>query len=147
MDFLFFFFWLVCLNDVWAVPMINKVVNTARSSFWTMCKTKNISQRIILWGLEFCLFGFVFFVCFVLFCFVFPLSLSLQRMETMRKKLFELQELQLCWHFCCRNTPRSILQEPSELANQISLDNLLQRSAALKSTQCLIIWWSRLHTG
>lgn len=30
--------------------------------------------------------------------------------------------------------PRSILQEPSELANQISLDNLLQRSAAFKST-------------
>lgn len=53
-------------------------------------------------------------------------------MKTIRKKLFELQELQLCWHFCSRNTPRSILQEPSELANQISLDNLLQRSAALK---------------
>lgn len=53
-------------------------------------------------------------------------------MKTIRKKLFELQELQLCWHFCSRNIPRSILQEPSELANQISLDNLLQRSAALK---------------
>lgn len=68
-------------------------------------------------------------------------------METMRKKLFELQELQLCWHFCSINTPRSILQEPTELANQISLDNLLQRSAAFKRTQGLIIRQSRLHTG
>lgn len=134
---IFFFFWLVCLNDVQAIPLINKVINTTRRSSWTMYKSKEDKSKNNSSG------AWVLFVWFkkrkIIFFF-------LQRMETMRKKLFECQELQLCWHFCSINTPRSILQEPSELANQISLDNLLQRSAAFKRAQSLIIRQSRLHT-
>lgn len=115
-----FSFRLICLNDVRAVPLINKVVNTARSSFLTMCESKEYKSEHNSVGV------WVLFVwCFLYF---FP-----PKDGNNEKKLFELQELQLCWHFCSRNTQRSVPQEPSELANQISLDNLLQRSAALKA--------------
>lgn len=121
----FFFFWRVCLNDDWAVPLINKVVNIDRSRLWTMykskdCKSKDSSSEV--WVV------FVWMSFYYYYHFFFP-------KDENKRRIFELQEVQLCWHFWEGIQPRSILQEPSELANQISLDNLLQRSAAFKSTR------------
>lgn len=89
-----FFFSLVCLNDVRAIPLVNKVVNTTRCSSEPCTEAKNMSKNnsLRVWVL-----------------FVWSLKKkNSQKMETIRKKPFELQELQLCRHFCSRNTPRPI---------------------------------------
>lgn len=44
-EWIFFFFWLVCLNDDWVVPLINKVVNTDRNNLRTMCGSKGSKSK------------------------------------------------------------------------------------------------------
>lgn len=54
-----FFFSLVCLNDVRAIPLVNKVVNTTRCSSEPCTEAKNMSKNnslrvwvLFVWSLK-----------------------------------------------------------------------------------------------
>lgn len=114
-----FSFWLVCLNDDWAVLLINKIVNTDRNSLWALYKGKDYkskSNSLEVW---------------ILFVWLFIFFSKGWKQE---RRSLSTGNSNYAGISAAGIQPRSILQEPSELANQISLDNLLQMSAAFKST-------------
>lgn len=64
-----------------------------------------------------------------------------------QEEVFELQELNYADISAAEIHPRSFCRNSSELANQISLDNLLQVSRLKKHPVPHYSEWSRLHTG